>query len=132
MSKLQPQQLARISRILEDRQKLLEEDVRNERNNQAEDNYMQIASEVADPGDSSFAHLSVDLGNASVTRDVNELNAIQRAQSRIEDGTYGECLECGYQIPLERLEAQPIAERCAPCQNIYEKTHADARKGATL
>jgi DnaK suppressor protein len=130
MEKLTMQQIAKIRKMLDDRQKSLEEDVRAERAQQ--DDYLDLASEVPDAGDASFASLSVDLGNASVVRDVKELNAIVRTRARIEDGSYGECLECGYAIPFERLEAQPTAERCAPCQDIYEKTHADARKGATL
>lgn len=130
MEKLEPQQIEQILKTLDARQKALEEEVRAERAQQ--DDYLDLASEVPDAGDASFASLSVDLGNASVVRDVNELNAIVRARARIADGSYGECLECGYTIPFERLEAQPTAERCAPCQNVYEKTHADARKGATL
>ncbi len=130
MDKLKPEQIEYLRKMLEDRAKSLEEEVRAERAQQ--DGYLELASEVPDPGDASFASLSVDLGNASVVRDVNELNAIQRARTHIEDGSYGECMECGYSIPFERLEAQPTAERCAPCQEVYEKTHADARRGATL
>lgn len=130
MEKLTPQQLEQLVKQLDERQKSLEDEVRDERAQQ--DGYLDVASEVADPGDASFASLSIDLGNAAVVRDVNELNAIQRTRERIEEGTYGECTECGYSIPFERLEAQPTAERCAPCQEVYEKTHADARRGATL
>lgn len=130
MEKLTPQQIEHIQKMLDDRQKSLEEEVRTDRSQQ--EGYLDVASEVPDTGDASFASLSVDLGNASLVRDVNELNAIQRARARIQDGSYGECVECGYIIPFERLEAQPTAERCAPCQDVYEKTHADARKGATL
>jgi RNA polymerase-binding transcription factor DksA len=130
MEKLKPQQIEQIRKMLDDRQKSLEEEIRAERAQQ--DDYVDLASEVPDAGDASFASLSLDLNNASVARDVNELNAILRTRAQIEDGSYGECLECGYTIPFERLQAQPTAERCAPCQDIYEKTHADARRGATL
>lgn len=130
MEKLTPQQIGEIVKQLDERQTALEEEVRAERAQQ--DGYLDLASEVADPGDASFASLSVDLGNAAVVRDVNELNAIQRVRARIEDGSYGECMDCGYSIPFERLKAQPTAERCAPCQEAYERTHADARRGATL
>lgn len=130
MEKLSPPQIERIRQMLDDRHKALEEEVRSEREQQ--DEFVDLASEVPDAGDASFASLSVDLGNASVVRDIKELNAIQKAYARMEDGSYGECAECGYAIPFDRLEAQPTAERCAPCQEMYEKTHADARRGATL
>ena len=93
---------------------------------------MQLASEVPDPGDQSFANLSVDLGNAAVTRDVNELRAVEFARRRLEHGTYGECVACGYPIPFERLQAMPTAERCAPCQDNFERTHHEGHRGATM
>jgi DnaK suppressor protein len=42
------------------------------------------------------------------------------------DGTYGICIDCGGEIPFERLQAQPAALRCIACQNAYEKTHPPA------
>ena len=93
--------------------------------------YSDMVNEVPDAGDSSFANLEVDLGNAAVTRETRELRAIQTARARIESGSYGSCAECGNPIPVERLKAQPSAERCAPCQEKFEKTHADSR-GASL
>jgi len=43
------------------------------------------------------------------------LEAIDAALSRIELGTYGECVLCGEQIPAARLEAQPSAATCVEC-----------------
>jgi len=124
MSYLTTTQTKTLKSMLDQRQKALEEDVRRERSMQ--DDFLDVASEVPDPGDASFASLSVDLGNAALNRDARELTAIFRARSRMEDGSYGECAECGMEIPFERLEAQPTAERCTPCQGVYERTHADA------
>ena len=130
MIKLQQQQLDYLKQLLTQRELALQEDIRREAD--IKDDYSQIASEVPDPGDASFANLSVDLENAALTRDLHELRAIQRARSRIEKEVYGECIECGFEIPFERLSVQPAAERCAPCQDMYEKTHADALKGVSL
>ena len=38
------------------------------------------------------------------------LAAIERAESRLEDGTYGRSVQSGKPIPDERLEADPAAE----------------------
>ncbi|MDB5761970.1 MAG: TraR/DksA family transcriptional regulator [Herminiimonas sp.] len=130
MEKLTQQQLGHLKDLLNQRDQALRDDIRREVNLQ--DDYAQLASDIPDPGDSSFANLSVDLGNAAVNRDIAELRAIQTARLRMENGTYGECIDCGFDIPYERLQAQPMAERCAPCQDMYEKTHADAMKGSTL
>jgi len=34
---------------------------------------------------------------------------------RIENGTYGVCTNCGQEIPLDRLEANPAAGTCLAC-----------------
>ncbi|HJW57550.1 MAG TPA: TraR/DksA family transcriptional regulator [Burkholderiaceae bacterium] len=130
MEKLTQEKLQHIERLLDEREKSLRDDIRREVD--LKDNYAQIATEAPDTGDASFADLSVDLGNAAVMRDLAELRAIEAACVRIKNGVYGECLECGYEIPYARLCAQPTAERCAPCQDIYEKTHADAIKGSSM
>lgn len=122
--------LRHLQALLDEREKELRSDIRREVNQQ--DSYADVASEVPDPGDSSFADLSVDINNAAVKRDIVELRAIESARKRMEAGTYGECIECGLEIPYERLKAQPTAERCAPCQSQYEKTHAESARGATL
>ena len=64
-----------------------------------------------------------DLGNAEVTRDLTEVRELEAARRRIADGAYGVCLDCGDDILLERLRAQPGAARCARCQTQHEKTY---------
>lgn len=39
---------------------------------------------------------------------------------RREDGEYGECADCGVNIPFDRLRAQPMATRCVVCQERTE------------
>jgi DnaK suppressor protein len=51
-----------------------------------------------------------------------ELDAVERAEKRIEDGTYGVSVESGEAIPDERLEAYPMAERTVDEQRRYERT----------
>lgn len=130
MGKLTGEKLQHLQELLHARQQALRSDIRREVDNK--DEYADVASPIPDTGDASFADLSVDLSNAAVARDLTELRAIEAAQARMEQGTYGECMECGYDIPYERLEAQPMAERCAPCQEAYEKTHADGMRGGSL
>jgi DnaK suppressor protein len=50
-----------------------------------------------------------------------ELEAIARAEQRLDDGTYGRSVESGDPIPDERLEAVPWAERTAEEQTRYER-----------
>lgn len=50
-----------------------------------------------------------------------ELAAVERAEKRVEAGTFGRSVESGEQIPEERLEAYPIAERTIDEQRRYER-----------
>ena len=47
------------------------------------------------------------------------------AINRIDNGTYGYCLDCEEAIPEARLLRHPHVGRCVPCQKIYEKQPAN-------
>ena len=49
------------------------------------------------------------------------LDLIELALERIEDGTYGDCDECGSKIPKARLNALPYAPHCVKCAGIAER-----------
>ena len=51
------------------------------------------------------------------------LNQIEGALKRIEDGSFGQCEECGMKIPEPRLEAIPYAALCVHCASQREKGH---------
>ncbi|WP_053956930.1 TraR/DksA C4-type zinc finger protein [Inediibacterium massiliense] len=44
------------------------------------------------------------------------LKEIEDALDRIQRGTYGKCIDCGGDIPNERLEMLPTALQCMNCQ----------------
>ena len=44
-----------------------------------------------------------------------DLNRIDAALSRVDDGDYGYCMECGESIAEGRLEVDPVAEKCISC-----------------
>lgn len=87
----------------------------------------QVAERARDSEDDSFATLVVDTNLSEMERDVDELRMINSALQRIDAGTYGSCSNCGQPIPVPRLRAEPTAERCVQCQELFEKTHASAR-----
>ncbi len=49
------------------------------------------------------------------------LYSIDEALKRIEDGTYGYCIQCEKAIPKKRLKALPHTELCIDCQKKNEK-----------
>ena len=46
---------------------------------------------------------------------------IDAALERIDAGTYGVCMNCGRQIPEERLDAVPYAVLCLSCKREEEE-----------
>jgi hypothetical protein len=63
------------------------------------------------------------------------LNKIDAALRRLEDGSYGDCFECGEEISEARLRALPFAVRCKECEEAREtaeqRERMQARKGSS-
>jgi DnaK suppressor protein len=78
-------------------------------------------SDPDDPGDlaAELYQNELDEGVADDLRD--QLGAVERAERRLADGTYGRSVESGDPIPDERLEAFPTAERTAAEQERFER-----------
>ena len=51
-------------------------------------------------------------------RSDHQLELVDEALARLDDGTYGRCIRCGEQIAPDRLEALPWAARCIECQRL--------------
>jgi RNA polymerase-binding protein DksA len=131
MPQLEGVRAAEFRSLLRARSTTLREEIRTTLERSGEESHARIAEQARDTEDDSFADLIVDVNNAEVTRDLNELRQIDGAMQRLLDGSYGVCRNCGIEIPIERLRAQPTATRCIRCQSIYEQTHAQGR-GPTL
>jgi len=50
-----------------------------------------------------------------------ELMLIDAALRRLDEGVFGECIDCGDDIPVERLEALPFALRCEEDATRHEQ-----------
>jgi DnaK suppressor protein len=64
-----------------------------------------------------------DVEQADLVRDADELRDIEAARRRLEDGSYGICIDCGAEIGFERLHVEPEAARCIECQRRHERTY---------
>jgi DnaK suppressor protein len=49
------------------------------------------------------------------------LKKVRKALQKIEDGSFGECEDCGSQITYNRLLARPTADLCIHCKEVEEK-----------
>ena len=71
----------------------------------------------ADLGSDTYIE-ELDEGLADQLRE--DLEAVERAEKRLAEGTYGLSVESGEPIPDERLEVNPTAERTAAEQDRFE------------
>ena len=69
-----------------------------------------------------LADAAAEVEVAMTMRENQELQEIDAALSRIKDGSYGACADCGNDISQARLNATPAARRCLPCQEKYEQS----------
>jgi len=79
--------------------------------------------EVEDFGERGEHRLRAEVRFAEKERDIDELIAIAAAKERLARRVYGECIDCGLDIPLARLEVSPASARCLHCQEKFEQTH---------
>ncbi len=55
-------------------------------------------------------------------RDIKSLIMIDKALSKIGNGTYGECESCAAEISARRLQARPFTTLCIECMEDLEET----------
>jgi DnaK suppressor protein len=122
-----------LKKMLEDRRReLLSEvqgrmrDVRSEGNKDRD---------VLDQGESSEVDIQEDIEFALIQMKSETLTKIDAALRRLEEGTYGDCFECGDQITEARLRALPFAVRCKDCEEAREtaeqRERALAKRGSS-
>jgi DnaK suppressor protein len=81
------------------------------------------SSDRVEPGDIDSEDLYQDELDASRAETLRaDLAALERAEVRLAEGTYGLSVESGQPIPDARLEAKPTAERTVEEQERYERS----------
>lgn len=124
MKHLKVRALNRLKKALTERQRQLIDEIRDELEQSDSQHHKDLAGMVSDIGDASLANMLVDIDAAIIDRHVRELRDLEAADARIKDCSYGLCAECGDEIPAERLDAYPTAQRCVRCQEAREKAYA--------
>ncbi len=100
------------------------ENLHKENAGSLEDATGELVSGSADqhPADTATETVDREIDHTLEEHDERVLEAIDAALGRTEDGTYGKCVNCGAQIPEERLEAMPWATLCIECKRLEERT----------
>ena len=123
MPSLDDQQTAVLAERLAARAAELGAQVRALNEEAADTDTRQPRNQVGDTGEQGEERTREAIRHTEKERDMLELRQIADAQERLRQGHYGVCIDCGVDIPVARLQAQPFSERCVPCQEVFERTH---------
>jgi RNA polymerase-binding transcription factor len=107
-----------LRKMLEDRRRQLVYEVQGKIRDGRRDYTKE--REVLDDGESSEVDIQDEIEFALIEMKAETLKKIDAALRRIGEGTYGECFECGEEIPAARLRALPFAVRCRDCEEARE------------
>ncbi len=78
------------------------------------------SEDAPDLGDRAISTTSRDLTYRLTTGESDILRRVNSALDRIEDSSYGECLNCGKTVHQRRLDAVPWARHCIDCQELQD------------
>jgi DnaK suppressor protein len=87
-------------------------------------------NEVLDAVESAEADIQEDIEFALVQMKSETLNKVNDALTRLEQGDYGYCFDCGEEIAEKRLRALPFAVRCKDCEEARENAENRERQMA--
>ena len=90
--------------------------------NEAKQHSRSQRDQVKDEGDRAISSLNAEMALAHQVQTERMLGSISAALLRIENGTFGECVNCGQEIGGKRLEAIPWTRYCITCQELIHPT----------
>ena len=120
-TKTQTRRYEDLRRILEGRRNEILSEVQGRIRGVRAEGSQNKLNEVFDAGESSDADIQEDIEFALIQMKAETLTKINEALSRLEEGHYGNCFECGDEIAEARLRALPFAVRCKDCEEAREQ-----------
>jgi DnaK suppressor protein len=105
--------------LMRKRQEILKEIEGSLGQSLSEDKQRRLES-ARDVGDQALMDLDRELGISLMEMRNRRRQAIDDALTRLTEGTYGICAECGVEITERRLDAVPFAKLCVECQSKEE------------
>lgn len=83
---------------------------------------------AVDVADQALATYIRELMFSQSENETELLQMVNGALQRMDDGTYGQCLSCGREIGIKRLEAVPWTHLCIDCQAKAEQIDKDRNR----
>ena len=117
-----------LKTMLDERRRELQAAVQGKMRGAREEGLGGKLNEVLDAVESAEADIQEELEFALVQMKSETLNKVNDALTRLEQGSYGNCFECGEEIAEKRLRALPFAVRCKDCEESKETAEQRERQ----
>jgi DnaK suppressor protein len=121
MTGLNPEKLAEVKGRLLGRKQRLWLEVKDQLKSNIGTGYQEMLSTARDEEDQASVSLLAETSLSLLGPKRQELEAIEEALLRLENGNYGLCEACGLPIEPRRLEIMPETPLCRNCQSQREK-----------
>lgn len=120
MAGLSQQEIARFQNLLGQRREALIDEIHTALVKSGDESFIELAGRVHDAAEESVAELLMAMNITSSKRETGELADVEAALTRIRNGVFGVCIDCGGSVGHDRLNAYPTAKRCIDCQSRRE------------
>ena len=111
----------RLYNILSEKKAAIEKDIRTHLVRQIGPDNANRVDSVLDQGDLSAIDMGEGVDLALLEMRNRMKRSVDQALLRLDEGSYGNCEDCGGEIEEKRLIAMPFAQLCIKCQRKKEE-----------
>lgn len=121
MPNITEKQLTKLRKSLLAYRKQLQQEIHDELVKEGSSSAISLAGKVHDKQEESLSEMLTEINLAMLSQHQHELKNLERALRRMDEGEYGDCIDCDAPIAIARLRAYPTAVRCILCQAKHEQ-----------
>lgn len=122
----------RLKKLLLAKRKEILKEIKEDMSKYIKGESKQLVDTALDDGDWSIVDLSEDINLKHMNTHREDLQKIDEALRKLEEGTYGICEDCGEEISEQRLKILPYAIYCIDCKEKREKIEEMEKKEGLL
>jgi DnaK suppressor protein len=122
----------RLRRLLVEKRKEILKEIKNDTSRYIKGESKQLVDTALDDGDWSIVDLAEDINLKHLSSHRDDLQKLDEAIRKLNEGTYGICEDCGDEISEKRLNILPYAIYCIECKEKREKIEEMQRREGLL
>jgi DnaK suppressor protein len=122
----------RLRRLLVEKRKEILKEIINDTSRYIKGESKQLVDTALDDGDWSIVDLAEDINLKHLSSHRDDLQKLDEAIRKLNEGTYGICEDCGDEISEKRLNILPYAIYCIDCKEKREKIEEMQRREGLL